>query len=143
MIRITPFTTSNYTSRSCSQQGGYAPLLPPQQQQQQYPKNGDRDRVDDRGGIRICANCRHARKLHPPYVNDLGCSLFKRVDVVKGNELLDLALDARNDPNSCGIEGRFFESVVEPIERLSRTDHDISPLPRPSPSSAYSTLENP
>jgi len=93
--------------------------------------------------LRLCIHCRHARKLDVPYSNDLGCNLFKSVNVVTGTEKLDLAIVLRNDSNACGLEGKLFEPRVSspPLPSSSSSFPSSSQRPPPSPDSSYFTNE--
>jgi len=85
--------------------------------------------------VKLCGECRHARRLQNVYKNDIGCALFRNIDVVGGVPVYDLALDARRDENACGMAGRFHE----PYGHRAPASRPVPPAP--SPSSAYNSVE--
>lgn len=105
--------------------------------------------------VRLCSHCRHARRIAMPYKEEIGCGLYRNVDVVTGRTTFDEALYVRQDEMACGIAGKLFEHLrwedrLSDRSRGSRrvendgrgcnaTDDDescaLTPPPSPSPSS--------
>jgi len=61
--------------------------------------------------IRYCMACKHARKLNYTYKEEIGCALYKNIDLISGNVMYDSALDVRKDEQKCGIQGHYFSPI--------------------------------
>ena len=78
--------------------------------------------------IRICVSCKHARKINTYNKHDVGCALYKSVDVVYGNVVYDSALDIRRDEQACGMKGNFYCDVNElEIKKKEEKEEEMRP----------------
>lgn len=76
--------------------------------------------------IRICVSCKHARKINAYNKNEVGCTLYKSVDVVYGNVVYDSALDIRRDEQACGMKGHFYCDVNElEVEKEKEREREV------------------
>lgn len=75
--------------------------------------------------VRLCSHCRHARRMAMPYKEEIGCGLYRNVDVVTGRTTFDDALYVRQDEMACGIAGKLFEHLRWE-DRLSSDHKDRS-----------------